>query len=120
MSGVSPFSEIDKPLGVYHLATVILREVSDVNLITSWTDPFPNVFSPTKVPIPCSDRAPAKISEAEADPLSTKIISFEFFGNKLGPLLVCIFISFRFLPISFTIVLPSGMNNPLIETAASK
>jgi hypothetical protein len=40
--GVTPFSEIETPLGVSHFATVIFTDDPSDNGISSCTEPFPN------------------------------------------------------------------------------
>ena len=39
---------------------------------TAWTEPFPKVFSPTKIALLWSCKAPLTISEAEAEPSFTR------------------------------------------------
>jgi hypothetical protein len=84
-SGSSPCSEIERPFGVSHLATVTFRDVSSVTGRSSWTDPFPKVFCPTIVAILYSFSAPDSISAAEAEPLSTNTTNGKLSLNSLGP-----------------------------------
>ena len=120
MSGANPSSEIECPNGVSHLAIVTLREVSGVMLMTSWTEPFPNVLVPIIVAMPCSLSAPARISEADAEPLFTRITIFKFLLKMSYPLLLYVMPA-TFLPkSSLTTTLPRGRNQLAISTEASR
>ena len=77
ISGVSPPSEMEVPDGVSQRATVTLSDEPLGRSTSSCTDPLPNDDTPTSVAYPCSWSAPARISEAEAEPPSiSTTISF--------------------------------------------
>ena len=82
-----PFSDKFVPFGVSHLAIVTFKEVSEVSCTNSCTEPLPNVFMPTSFATPFSFNAPARISEAEAEPLSTRMSIFKFLVKISYPLL---------------------------------
>src|SRR3989344_30393 len=65
-------------LGVSQRATVNLTDEPSCNSSNDWTEPLPKVFSPTNCAKPKSCKAPATISEADAEPPLTKIKVFKF------------------------------------------
>src|SRR3990167_10891477 len=77
-SGVMQDSEILTPAGVNHLATVIFSDAPFDRFSSSWTEPLPKVFSPTMRVRLLSCNAPANISEAEAEPLLTRMTAGYF------------------------------------------
>ena len=68
ISGFTPTLEIDFPDGRKYLETVSLIAPSLSSGIIDWTDPLPYVLSPTNIALLWSCRAPATISDADAEP----------------------------------------------------
>ena len=117
MSGFRPPSEIDTPLGVSQRATVTLSAASRMEM-SSCTDPFPKDCSPISVAIPWSRSAPARISDADADPLSIRITTDSFEPITPYPTLLCTMSFFLSPYCSVTTVFPSGKKWLAICTAA--
>src|SRR3989344_644335 len=82
MSALSPPSDMEEPLGVSHRATVTLSSAPSPSSISCWTEPLPKVRVPTSLATLCCCRAPAKISDADAEPWSTSIAIFIFLPAK--------------------------------------
>ena len=84
ISGFKPCLSIEMPFGVNHLAMVTFREELSERGISSWTEPLPKLSSPINLIPLWSLKAPAKISAAEAVPLSIRQ-TVGYFENFDGP-----------------------------------
>src|SRR3989344_6341124 len=97
---------------------VILSDVSGVRGTSSWIDPLPNVLVPTNLATPCSWRAPASISDADAEPPSTRTIICNLLSNILYPLLRYALEPLSKPKSSLTTTFPVGRNQDAISQAA--
>ena len=76
-SGTMPVPWIQRLSGVSHLAIVRRKPPrSSSSCVHCWTVPLPKVVSPTSVARPRSWSAPATISDADAEPPSTRTTSW--------------------------------------------
>src|SRR3989344_6713535 len=118
ISGFRPSPSRILPLGSTHCATVRFTEEPSRNSSICCTVPLPNVFSPMSFTPRLSRSAPARISEAEAEPLLTTMTTGNFeraalpwaINSSLSP----------FLNTSFTTSVPRGTNHPARSTDTSR
>ena len=100
-----------------HSAIVTFRLEPSESGSTFWTDPFPKVFFPNTIPLLWSCIAPAKISEAEAEPSFVSTISGISSNAPFLPLFRSP-VSPNFRPFVFTIIF-SSKNSVAMPRVAS-